>query len=293
MGINFRLIAVTGLILGSLSACQINKMVADNMTLSMDDQKTSFYHEKNLRHAREAAPAMLKLLDGFIVSSPENEDLLVRAAEMNCGFSMLMIEPEDREWASDLYMKGYDYAIRALEHSIPDIQDILREGGEEGLKAALAEQGPDSAPSILWAGLCLGSHMNINIDDVAATANMSRVLAFMDRAVELDPTYYFGAPDMFLGVYYGFLGVSLGGKPDLSLEHFNKAFAVTDGRFLLAKILFAKTYCVQIQDRALFEKTLNDILATPNDKAPEFALVTAAAKKQAAVLLAQVDDLFI
>jgi hypothetical protein len=284
---------VAAMLLASLSACQLNKMVADNMSASLDDQKTSFYREKSLRHAREAAPSMLKLLDGFIISSPQNYDLLIRGAEMNCGFSMLMIEGEDPEWASVLYMKGYDYAMRALKHKVPNIEQVLAAGGEDALRDALAKADADAGQAIFWGGLCLGSHMNINLDDVAAMANLARVLTFMDRAIQLVPDYFYGGPEMFLGVYYGTLGVSLGGKPELSKANFEKAFEISGGKFLIAKIYFARTYCVQVQDRALFEATLNEVLAAPDDIAPELSLVTVAAKKQAQELLDKVDDLFI
>lgn len=289
----FNAVIVSLALLSALSGCQINKLVADNMSASMDDQKESFYREKSVRHAREAAPAMLKLLDGFIVSSPENYDLLIRGAEMNCGFSMLMIEGDDPEWASVLYMKGYDYAVRALKHRVPDIDAVLAAGGEDRLKDALAKLDQKAVPEIFWAGLCLGSHMNINLDDVSAMANLSRVLTFIDRALSLSPDFFYGGPEMFLGVYYGTLGEMLGGKPDLSKKHFENAFQISKGRFLVARIFFAKTYCVQIQDRGLFERTLNEVLDAPDDLAPELALVTAAAKKQAEVLLEKADELFL
>ncbi len=280
-------------VLMALSGCQMNKLVADNMKASMDDQKASFYQEKSVRHAREAAPAMLKLLDGFIISSPENYDLLVRGAEMNCGFSMLMIEGEDPAWASVLYMKGYDYAVRALRHKVPDIDAALAAGGEDRLRDALAGEDAGSVAPIFWAGLCLGSHMNLNLDDVSAMANLARVLTYVNRAQELDPEYFYGGPEMFLGVYYGTLGTNIGGRPDLSLEHFNNAFRISGGRFLIAKVYFARTYCVQIQDRALFESTLQEVLAAPDDLAPSLALVTMAARIEAAKSLEKVDDLFL
>ena len=289
----FRLFIVLMVAVFGLTGCQINKIVADNMTATMDDQKQSFYREKSVRHAREAAPAMLKLLDGFIVSSPENYELLVRAAEMNCGFSMLMIEGEDPEWASYLYMKGYDYAIRALKHKVPDLDEALAFSGEEKLREVLAREDADSVGPIFWAGLCLGSHMNLNLDDVAAMANLSRVLTFVSRALELNPGFFFGGPEMFMGVYYGTLGTNIGGRPDLSLAHFNRAFELSDNKFLIARVYFARTYCVQVQDRSLFETTLAEVLAAPDDLEPSLFLVTMAAKQQAAQLLEKVDDLFL
>jgi hypothetical protein len=56
--------------------------------------------------------------------------------------------------------------------------------------------------------------------------------------------------------------------------------------------LYAKYYAVQLKDRELFVKTLNDILSAPDDILPEQAFVNAAVKQKAKDLLAHTDDYF-
>lgn len=273
-----------------LAGCQWNKLVADNLTATMDDQKRSFYEEPSVAHAKAGAPSLLKLLDGFLVSSPDNPELLVRAAELNCGFAMLLIEDEDPEWASSLYQRGFRYAEKVLGQRLEGYKSAK---SIDDLAAVLARAGKDDVAPIFWAGDCLGGYMNLNREDASAFAEMPRVLAFAKRAMELDENYFYGGPHMFLGFAYGALGASIGGRPEDSRMHFEKAFASTNGRFLLAKVYFAKTYCVQVQDKDLFETTLQDVIDAPDDLAPEFQLVNAASKQMAERLLDRADELFL
>lgn len=288
---SFRVVGVV-VALFAFTGCHWNKLVADNMSATMDDQKDSFYRETSIPHAKAGAPALLKLLDGFVISSPKNPDLLERAAELNCGFAMLLLENDDPEWASSLYMKGHHYAMRALAVRAPEVVGAMN-GEPEKLVAELDKLGPEMIGPVFWAGECLGGHMNLNRDDVAAIANMDMVVAFANAAQRMDPTYFFGGPEMFLGVLHGTLGEEIGGKPELSKQHFEQAFKVTEGKFLFAKIYFAKTYCVQTQNRQLFEETLNSVMDAPDDLAPEFGLVNAVSKVLAEELLDTVDDLFL
>lgn len=275
-----------------MTGCAMNRIVANNMIPTMDDQKTSFYKETSVRHALAAAPALLKLLDGFIVSSPENEKLLSRAAELNCGFAMLLIEDEDPEWAAALYLKGYDYAMRALEKRLPGVGAKLT-GSAEDFSSALAPLGPEDVNLVFWAGDCLGGWMNLNRHDVTALAELSRVVAFAEKALELDETFFWGGPHMFLGYIHGSVGTAVGGLPEKSREHFHKAFEISSNTFLLAKVYYANTYCIQVQDRACFETALQEVLDAPADVAPDLGLVTAASRQKAQILLDKVDDLFI
>lgn len=273
-----------------VAGCQWNKLVANNLTATMDDQKQSFYEEPSVAHARAGAPALLKLLDGFLVSSPDNPELLERAAELNCGFAMLLIEDEDPEWASSLYQRGFRYAEKLLRQRLEGYESAKT---IDDLVAVLGKATKDDVGPIFWAGDCLGGYMNLNREDASAFAEMPRVLAFAKRAMELDEEFFYGGPHMFLGFVYGALGASIGGRPEDSRDHFEKAFAVTDGRFLLAKVYFAKTYCVQVQDRDLYEATLLEVIDAPDDLAPEFQLVNAASKQMAQRMLDEIDELFL
>ncbi|MEE8269532.1 MAG: TRAP transporter TatT component family protein, partial [Nitrospinaceae bacterium] len=63
-------------------------------------------------------------------------------------------------------------------------------------------------------------------------------------------------------------------------------------KFLMAKVIYAKTYAVQMQDRDLFKKLLNAVLDARSDILPEQQLANAVAKQKAQKLLESADDLF-
>jgi len=84
----------------------------------------------------------------------------------------------------------------------------------------------------------------------------------------------------------------LGGNPEKSRHHFEKALDLTENKYLLVQLFFAKTYAVQNQDRELFESQLQAVLQAPPDLLPEQRLANQVARKKAAKLLGQIDELF-
>lgn len=273
------------------SACNTARFVADKSPPMLDDQAKAFYRETSLRHAREAAPAMLKMLDGFIVSSPDNPELLIRGAQQYCGFALILVEDEDPEWATALYRRGYGYAIRALRQRIEGF-DSLVVGPVDALENALRRLDSSDVAPVFWAAACLAGFVNVNLDDPGALAEIPRMLAFARAAEALDDTYFYGGPHLLLGTYSASVGEALGGNPAESRRHFERMFEVTGGKFQLGKVFYAKSYAVQQQDRGLFVRTLEEVRDAPANLDPEIALPNAAARKKALDLLERVDELF-
>ncbi len=289
MRLRFLLVLLMMAIAGS--GCAMKTLVADNMVDTMDDQNLAFMRERSVRHAREAAPAMLKMLDGFIASSPDNPELLLRGAQMNCGFAFLLIEDDDPEWASVLYRKGYEYAYRALRQQLPDL-DARMKGPVEPLFTALKALDREEVGLVFWAGNCLGGYVNLNREDPEATAELPRAVALVERAVEMDEAFYFAGAHLFLGIYHGSLGVSIGGDPAKSRHHFGRLKTLTRGAFLLGLVHEARTLAVQQQDRVLFDQLLQQVVDSPCSD-PDLALPNAVAKRKAESLLQQAGDLFV
>ena len=276
-----------------LVSCNLKSFVARHMAGSIEDMNASFMEEPSLREAREAAPAMLKMLDGFIKSAPDDKDLLAAGAHLNCGFGILLIEGEDNDWASILYKKGMDYAIRGLNQDHRGIDQLIKQGKLDRIKAILAHADRDELPLIFWAGECMAAWVNLNLDNPDAISDLPIALAFIRRAMEIDDTYFYGGAHMALGMYYGSMSKAMGGNPEKSKSEFEKVFEITKNKFMLAKVFFAKTYCVQTQNRRLFEKTLHEVLDFDPETEPSIRLVNLASKKKAEALLDEVDDKFI
>jgi hypothetical protein len=291
-------------LLASAPSCSFNKLVADNMASSLKDSTVAFNREGSARHAREAAPALLKMLDGFLVSSPRNRDLLLRGAEMNATFAFGFIEEEDLDWARELYRKALDYGRRALEEDDRDLAAALAKD-EAAVRAAVAKVGPDDhVDSLFWTAFAWGGLINVSRQDQRAIADLPKVVAVMERLVAIAPDYYHSGPHLFLAVYYSSRGKTLGGDPKKAYVHFAEAMSTAKThlgrpRNLLAEVLLARYYCVAwgeekpAEARALFTKTLEDVLAAPDVPGSDTRLMDAIARARAKKLLPQLDDLIL
>ncbi len=286
------LVGVAVVVIATSSGCSFQKFIANRMAPTLKEMAYSFRSEKSTQHAREAGPALISLLDGFLQASPENEELLMLSAEMHGAFAFAFIENEDQEWAAILYEKGLSRAFAAANRRVDDFFGRASEGGE-ALEAALAEADEDDVPALFWVGFNWGAWINLNRDDPEALADLPRVERLMERVRELDPTYFYGGPDLFFGFYYGGRTKLLGGEPERSKEAFENVIRINgDKPFLLAKVLYAQTYCVNNQDRDTFERLLEEVIDTPDDVLPEETLANKMAKVRAEDLLDEIDDLF-
>lgn len=291
----------TLLLLAAVPACSMNKLVADNMDASFRDSTVAFNREGSVRHAREAAPALLKMLDGFIVSSPDNPNLLLRGAEMNATFAFGLIEEEDPAWARELYRKSLDYARRALADEDRDLAELLIKGDDAAVQAAVSriEPGDDVIEPLFWTAFAWGGLINVSRADQRAVADLPKVVAIMDHLAKIAPDFYNAGPHMFLGVYYSSRGSMLGGDVRKSRVHFDEVARRTGGRYLIADVLYARFYCVALGEkdpataRTEFDRRLRAVLAARDDIDPENRLVTAIAKQRAKKLLPELDDLIL
>ena len=132
----------------------------------------------------------------------------------------------------------------------------------------------------------------LNLDDVMAFAEISKVEKVMQRVLELDPAYHHAGPHMFLGSFYGGRTKLLGGNPEKARYHFEQSLQLTKNKFLLNQVMYARTYAVQMQDQPFFEFLLNRVLQTPSDILPEQRLANQVAKIKAKQLLELTDELF-
>jgi predicted anti-sigma-YlaC factor YlaD len=122
--------------------------------------------------------------------------------------------------------------------------------------------------------------------------DLPKAIALIKRAYVLDPKFYNGGAAMTLGTIYAAQGKAMGGDPDAAKKYFEEAMAASDGKFLLTKVMYARFYGVVIQDRALFEKTLKQVIETPASVYPEFRLANELAHKRAKRYLAHAEDYF-
>lgn len=272
-----------------LAGCNQKAFMVRSMDPIMDDMKTAVNRSVDVDLVKDAIPASLIQLDGFIVAA-QDDKLLLRGAESYFGYANAFIEDVDKNRAGVLYLKARGYALTVLKAN-KRFADAL-EGPEPEFKDMLKTLGKSDVPALFWASNSWLAWIGVSPDDPQALMDIPKVIDMLDRVVELDETFYFGSAHAALGAYYASLPRMMGDKTAQAKQHFDKAFELSGGRFLFMEFLYAKFYAYQTQDRDLFVKTLEKILATPSDKYPDTAFANEVAKRKARVLLDSVDTYF-
>ncbi|MBA4366613.1 MAG: hypothetical protein C0403_03125 [Desulfobacterium sp.] len=278
------------MLMGCTSAARTELMIS-NMKPIMEKMSISTNQNKDVETVRQAMPASLIQLDGFIEASPDNRDLLLRAAEAYSGYAFLFVEDNDKWRAAKLHKKARDYALRALKQN-EAMGDPLACSNDE-FEKGLQELTKDDARALFFSTNSWLSYLGLGWKfDMSIVNDRPKVLSMMDRMMELDDTFNFGAIHVMFGSYHSIKSNDMGGDLELAKVHFDKAFQISESKFLPWHLLFAKYYCVQTQDRELFVSTLNKIINAPEDLLPEKAFANEATKEKAKRLLDKVDIFF-
>jgi len=283
-------ILISFFILLMLSSCSVQKMAVDATASLIDYNILSFYEEEDPEIAKIAGASNLKLLEGLIKADPGNEGLLIKASQAFGGYAFLFVEDESPDRAEGLYRRGMEYGLKVLEKK-EDFQKGFK-GNIKEFGNALKSLQSEDMPALFWTTYCWAGKINLNRDSPRALIEIPRVKLMMDRALELNETFFYGSPHLLLATYYASRPKMLGGQPEKAREHFEKAIRLNQGKFLLSYLLYAKFYAVQTQDRELYKKLLDKILAAKPDILPEQMLSNQVAKIKAREALKNIDEIF-
>lgn len=295
-----------GLSLFAGSGCTVvDRVVAKAATGYLADGSIVFQQEADLTLAKEAIPGNFKLLEILIYRNPHDRGLLTLGAQYLATYAYAFVEPDAellelsdpdgaaiaRQRASNFYLRGRAYGLRALERHRDFIAAL--EQDPETLKATLAHIGRADLPALFWTAFCWGSWVNLNLDQPEALADSSKVSLLMARALELDASYYYGGAHLFFGALASRLPESAGGSPAESRKHFEEALRLSEGKLLMTKVFYARYYATRVQDRALFVRLLEEVLAADPSTSPNEQLANLEAQRRARFYLTSVDEYFL
>ena len=273
-----------------LSACSTSQLVARGAAPLIDHGVTAMNRETDLDLARASIPANLKMIEAMLLADPGNVAYRVQAAMGFYGYALGFVEPDDRARAAALYRRALDHAQVALDHA--GVTQAMLTGDVAVLEQALAKLDARAVPALFWTAAAWGKWIELQLDDPARLAELPRVEMLMRRVLALDETYYHGGAHLFFGVYYGGRAPMFGGDFARAERHFDRAAALNQNRLLLVEVYRAQYLFRQMGDRAAFHATLSRVIDAPAGPDPDLNLANALAKKQAAALLTQEDDLF-
>jgi len=239
---------------------------------------------------RAGTPAYLMLVDGLIEASPDNTKLLSAGCQAYSTYASLLTAEAEQTRTGVLYARAREYGFRALS-TRADLRGALSGPLPEfSLRLQRLEKG--DVPALFCTASSWAKWTAANLDNLEALAELPLLEATMGRILELDESYFYGSPHLLLGTYLAAKPAVLGGDMAKAKEHFDRALALADGKFLPAKVLYARYYVRRLQDRELFVQTLEEVLNAPPDVVPELTLSNAVAKEQAKELLEKTDEYF-
>lgn len=300
--------ALIGLgVAAAVGGCNLNKLTANATSGMLDFGSVAMDREADVEFARYAFPASLKTLETFLVSSPKNESLLLLVARGYNSYAFGILEgdleratveggtEEEIERLTQRamlhYLRGSAYGFRLLDDE--ELEQAARSGDLQALDARLAKVKEKQAPALFWAGYGWASAINLAKDDPDLVSGLTAVERIMTRVYELTPDYNGGAPILFHGVYHASTPVVFGGKPEEAKRYFEQAMREHGDENLLVPFLYARFYCVQVQDKKCFTDLVGHVQKADLTQHPDLRLTNEIARERARFWSQHVDEIIL
>ncbi|MDP2547961.1 TRAP transporter TatT component family protein [Oceanobacter sp. 4_MG-2023] len=265
----------------ALSACSVGNL-PKNLSRSM-------MNNDNPEVVAAGAPAYLLLLDALVLTYPHDEDFLLSASQLYGAYSGVF--SRDPSQAQRMADKALEYATRGLCEYDDDACEAV-ELPQDDILTALDRHFDEDDIHVFYAyAAAKAGWIQANSSDWGAIAELGKTKALMQWVANIQPDYDQGTLQVYLGVMETQLPPSLGGRPEIGREHFEKALQYSDGKHLMAKVLYAKQYARLMFDQELHDRLLNEAIAA-DPEAEGLTLINHLAQSQATELLAESADFF-
>lgn len=252
-----------------------------------NDLSSTMLNSNDPETVREGAPAYLLLIDSLIVGDPENESLLTAASNLNGAFSFLV---EDEQRAGILAEKSFEYAQRAAcvhDSALCNLSDVNFETFSETILRVSAKR----VPTLYTLGVAWVGWIQTHTHDWNAIAQLSRVRLIMEKLIELDENFENGGPHLYMGGLETIFPAAMGGRPEKGRQHFERAITLSEGRYLMTKVIYAEQYARLIFNRDLHDRLLREVLVA-DPKVEGMTLINLVAQQRARNLLESGSDYF-
>lgn len=253
-----------------------------------ENMSVSIFEECDPKIAEKAIPANLKLLEGILKNDPDNPELLKLLSTGFCGYSMLFVEDDDKERASDLYYRAAISGLKAI--GLKKNPDVI---SKDELEKHLARLDKKSLNSLLWATVSWSSWINLNLHKPVAIAQLGLVQSCIDRLTIENPDLFYGLPYLLKAVSLSARSPMLGGDYEKSNEYFDNALMSGNRNLFLSQYFYARYYCVGTQNKEMFISLLTEIIDKNREYPDDLCLINTVIRIKAETLLDNVDDYFI
>ena len=277
---------VSGFVTGCISSQQI---MTEKAPALFREVALSASRQSDVILVRQGIPSYLMLIDGMLQSYPENRDLFLAGAQAYASYASVL-EEDEQDRAAYLSERAKQYALKALDLT-PPFKGALGQPLEV-FQERLGRTEKNHVPTLFWVGNIWGGWIAAGSEGPAAMADLPWVEALMDRALQLDPGFYYGGSHLFKAILLSARPEQFGGNLKKAEEHFKKAMDYGQGKLLMTDVYYAEYYARQTLDRDLFVSILKKVLETSARIEPDLTLANTLAQRKAKKLLARVDEFF-
>lgn len=281
----------------------MRKAAVDTVGTAIAGGGTAYARDDDPELIASAAPFGLKMVEGLLQASPQNEALLLAAASGFTEYAFAFVQCEAdfveakdlaratelRARARRLYRRARVYGLRGLEARHRGFEERFRTDPA----SALAGTRTQDVPFLYWSAAAWGAEISLSKGDAELTADQGLVEALARRALALDETFNAGALHDFFIAWDGGRPPSAGGSPRRAKEHLDRALVLSAGQRAAPLVSYAETVLVASQDRATFEETLKKALEIDPDRDPRCRLENLVVQKRARWLLSRAGELFL
>jgi predicted anti-sigma-YlaC factor YlaD len=296
------MVALAG-VMAVTSGCAVNRFAVNRVGDAVASEDTTYSSDNDPELIREAAPFSLKLMESLLAESPQHRGLLLAAASGFTQYSYAFVQEDADEIeatnltaatamrvrARNLYLRARDYGLRGLEVSHRGFGAALRTDSNQAVRLATKRD----VPLLYWTAAAWGAAISVSKDNPEIVADMPKVEALIDRALELDEKFDHGAIHTFLINYEM---ARPGAKADEAVQratkHFLRAMELGGGHLASPLVAYAEAVCVQQQQRPEFDRRLKQVLAIDVDVKPQWRLTNLVMQRRALWLLSREGDLF-
>lgn len=271
-----------------LSATGCASLIGNATQGFADDLSAVILNSEDPALVRDGAPTFLLLLDGLLGDDPQDAELLSTAASLNSSYATAFVT--DPERAKLFAKKALNLSLLAGCKGLKNACGV-RDLEFDQFEQWVATLDDDDVPLAYSMGTNWAGWIQANSADWGAIAELGKVKALMTKVATLNPGYEYGGPELYLGVFETLLPPAMGGKPEKGRAHFERAIELAEGKFLPAKVFFARQYARLVFNRELHDALLNDVMAAEANE-EGLTLINTIAKEQASALLESADDYF-
>lgn len=275
------------------------KTVAD--TLSGSGTTLTSHNDPELIEG--ALPFALTLYESLLESIPRHEPLLTATCSAYTQYAYGFVQVHAEETQFDDYDRSARYSARALRLALRGRDycwrglEVRFRGSTDRLKAdpatALAGAKRDHVPLLYWSAASLGAAISLGgLDRPELVIDWPIVRALGERALALDETWGNGTIHELM-ITVESQGEALGGSEARARQHFDRAVEIQKGLSPSPYLSLALGIVRTAQDRAEFERLLEQALAIDPNADPGNRLVTLIMQNRAQLFLDHVDDLFL